>query len=89
MSDRVDAELIEGLVGVERHPIEHWGRAVSAEQRVYILHSQQCIDAVPDLRDCPFSWALDLGIDVERWVEDEPVRLAIEDWYLVPEEVSP
>jgi hypothetical protein len=80
---------IEGIVGVTRHPTEHWGRAVSRTREVFILHSVECRDSGRDLRLCPFSVALDGGIDVERWAgqEDRPVRLAIEDdgdW-LVPD----
>lgn len=83
------ASDIERIVGVQRHPTEHWGRAVSAEQRVYILHSQECLDGPFDLRDCEFSLSLDQGIDPAEWVEDVPVRLAIRsnrrrDW-LIPD----
>jgi hypothetical protein len=86
MSDLVPAAQIEGIVGVARHPIEHWGRAVSADRRVFILHSMQCRDSGRDLRYCPYSLALDEGIDAEDWAgwEDRPVRLAIADYLLVP-----
>jgi hypothetical protein len=89
VADLVPAQDIERIVGVQRHSTEHWGRAVSAEQRVYILHSQECLDD-PDwgLQDCLFSLALDQGIDLADWVEDVPVRLDIKsdarrDW-LIP-----
>lgn len=77
MSDLVPAENIERIVGVRRHATEHWGRAVSTEQRVYILHSQQCLDSGIDLRECSFSFALDAGINPEAWVEDTAVPLAL------------
>ena len=77
MSDLVPAEDIEGIVGVPRHATEHWARAVSAEQTVYILHSHKCLDSGIDLRDCRFSLALDNGIRQNEWIEDEPVPVEI------------
>ena len=85
MSERVDSSAIEGIVGVKRHPVNHYGRAVSAEQTVYVLHSQRCVDEVPDL-NCAYTAGLDEGIDVDRWVQDASVVLAIEDSRLVPSE---
>lgn len=77
MSDLVPAEDIERIVGANRHAESHYGRAVSAEQKVYILHSQECKDSGVDLRECPFSIALDRGIPLDRWAdfEDMPVEL--------------
>lgn len=75
MSDLVDPAIIEQIVGKKRHRTRHYGRAVSREQTVYILHSQECRDSTPDLRDCPFSLALDRGIEVEHWRQDAAVRL--------------
>lgn len=63
MSELVDASQIEAIVGARRHPTEHLGRAVPEEQQVYILHSQKCLDSGRDLRECPYSLALDRGID--------------------------
>lgn len=77
MSDPVPPSEIESIVGVNRHPTEHWGRAVSADQRVYILHSRVCLETGRDLRSCLYSIALERGIDLDRWVEDQPVPLAI------------
>lgn len=72
-------DRIEAIVGVKRHPTAHYGRAVSAESRVYILHSELCCDARADLRTCPFSLSLDRGIhgvrDLWEGHEDKPVRL--------------
>lgn len=87
MSALVPATEIEGIVGVERHPVEHWGRAVSGEQTVYILHPVRCRDSGIDLRDCEYSVALDNGIDMRDWTEreDQPVRLAVDDeGWLIP-----
>jgi hypothetical protein len=80
MSRLVSGVGVEGIVGRTRHPTEHWGRAVSRTREVFILHSVQCRDSGRDLRQCPFSLALDDGIDEEIWAgwEDRPVRLAIE-----------
>lgn len=89
MSALVPPEDIEAIVGVSRRKAEHVGRLVSAEQRLYILHSQNCVDSGVDLRDCMFSVALDRGVDVDRWVEfeDQPVKLWVsaETEKLVPE----
>lgn len=92
MSELVPADQIERIVGVRRHPLQHWGRADDAEQTVYILHSQSCKNSTPDLRMCSFSIALDRGIDGSKaWPEwqhvlDRPVLLKIdEEGYLMPD----
>lgn len=84
MSDLVDSAQIEQIVGVPRHRTEHWARAVSTEQTVYILHSRECLTSGVDLRECLFSRALDKGIDVGRWVEDVPVHVHVNAGRLVP-----
>lgn len=71
-------DKIEGIVGASRHPDRHIGRAVSSEQRVYILHSGRCFNRGGDLRLCPYSLALDAGIEPESWTEDVPVLLSID-----------
>lgn len=83
MTDRVPADQIEEAVGIQRHSTFHYGRAVSAERRVYILHSQECRDHYQDLRDCPYSRALDLGITEADWTMDTPVLLMIWDGRLI------
>ena len=83
MSDLVDSSSIEAIVGTSRHATAHYGRAISAEQVVFILHSQACLDARADLRTCAFSRALDRGIDPARFPEDTPVRLALQAGLLV------
>ena len=91
MSDMVDADKIEGIVGVSRHPIKHYGRAVSEEERVYILHSHACLETYDDLRDCPFSEALDGGIHYADFEGrfDQPIILGIDPLgWLVPVEVA-
>lgn len=87
--DLVRADEIEKIVGVERDDVDHYGRAVSGEQKVYILHSRLCRETrgvlESDLRDCPYSRALDdLGINPTEWIQDEPALLAIRDGRLVP-----
>lgn len=86
MSAIVDPERIEGLVGAKRHPTRHLGRAVSAEQTVYVLHSALCKAKGDDLRDCSYSRALDLGIVPSRWEghEDRAVVLGLDRDGLVP-----
>lgn len=80
MSRLEPAETIERAVGAKRHPTEHLGRAVSSEQRVYVLHSAECVASGIDLRACDYSLALDLGIDTANWAdaEDRPVVLRID-----------
>jgi hypothetical protein len=84
MSDRVDSNDIETLVGHPRHQTQHWARAVSRSQTVYLLHSYECFEEFYDLRECPYSLALDNGIPIDVWVEDEPVRVEIDQNDLVP-----
>lgn len=78
MADPVPAAEIEQIVGARRHAHQHLGRAVSAEQTVYILHSEKCLDSGIDLRECPYSKALDNGIDMDWWHQhqDRAVVLA-------------
>jgi hypothetical protein len=82
----VPAEDIERIVGCPRHRKAHYGRAVSDEQTVYILHSHECKDSGIDLRDCPLSVALDRGIDISQWdgYEDRAVALGVIHGLLVP-----
>jgi hypothetical protein len=76
-------KAIEKIVGAKRHAIDHIGRAVSEEERVYVLHSHECKASGIDLRECQFSIALDSGIDMGIWkdFQDVPVVLAISDEY--------
>ena len=79
MTDLVPAEQIERIVGARRDLVAHIARAVSAEQTVYILHSQRCLDSGRDLRQCPYSIALDRGITKRVWrgKQDQPVAVAV------------
>lgn len=83
MSRIESAKKIEGIVGAKRHATDHLGRAVSVEHRVYILHSQECVASGIDLRDCVYSDALDIGIELLVWAEfqDIAVTLRIDDEY--------
>ena len=80
MSRLEPPDKIEAIVGAPRHPNLHVARAVSAEQRVYILHSAQCAAQETDLRNCAYSIALDSGIDTATWSgwEDRPVAVRID-----------
>ncbi len=88
MSTLVPPDEIEKIVGVPRHPYDHWGILRTEDQRFYVLHSAKCRDEGGDLRDCKFSIALDQGIPMEHWerYEDIPVRLWINPtgWRLMP-----
>lgn len=79
MTNLVPPDIIEEIVGARRHPVQHLARAVSVMQTVYVLHSEKCKASGIDLRDCPYSKALDLGIDPDDWrgSEDRPVVVAI------------
>jgi hypothetical protein len=80
MTKQVPADDIEKIVGVPRHPVVHWGKAVSKDQRVYILHSEHCVQQYADLRECPYSLALDQGIDLDDWEEDVEVVLTLDEY---------
>lgn len=86
MSDLVSPSEIEQIVGARRHEHQHLGRAVSAEETVYILHSHKCKDSGIDLRECEWSLALDRGIDTFMWEKrmDQPVVLAFYQKRLFP-----
>ncbi len=88
MTERVPADKIEGIVGLERHQTRHYARAVSTEQQVYILHSWACkVHRGEFLEQCMFSVALDNGILPADWegFEDRPVRVTIgRDRHLIP-----
>lgn len=91
MTDLVPADQIEQIVGARRHPLAHLGRAVSSEQVVYILHSQQCLDSGIDLRSCGYSRALDRGIDLADWQhhQDQVVTLQHVHGFLMPDDDGP
>lgn len=91
MTDLVPADQIEQIVGARRHPLAHLGRAVSAEQTVYVLHSQQCKDSGIDLRSCGYSVALDNGIDLHDWQnhQDRTVTLQHVHGILMPDDAGP
>ena len=87
MSEVVE-QGIEHIVGSKRHATDHITRAVSAEQTVYILHSQECEASGIDMRECRFSIAMDRGIDPDEWVLDMPLRAAIVGGRLIGEGVT-
>lgn len=88
MSDLVDPSEIERIVGVKRRAFHHVARVVKAEDKIYILHSQQCLDSGIDLRDCQFSRALDAGVQPANWATAErlecPVLVEVIGNLLVP-----
>ena len=84
MSNPVDRDKIESIVGAQRHTRAHWARAVSKEQTVYVLHSHNCLEDYEDLRDCPYSLALDNGINVDDWIQDKPTIVTIVNNRLTP-----
>lgn len=75
MTDLVDPADIERIVGRGRSFSDHYARYVASEDRIYILHSQQCVDKTPDLRNCPYSIALDDGEVVHPFPSLVPVAI--------------
>ncbi|TDO18154.1 hypothetical protein EV580_1337 [Mycobacterium sp. BK086] len=57
---------------------------VTADQKIYILHSRECFESGLDLRECLFSQALDNGVERDSWANHEniPVALGISDGQL-------
>ena len=86
MTEPVAPEDIEEIVGTVRNPYIHYGRAVSADDTIYILHSTQCLDSGVDLTECPFNVALGHGIWWKDWAgyEDQLVVLTVIAGRLVP-----
>jgi hypothetical protein len=86
VADLVPADQIETIVGARRHRDQHLGRAVSAEQTVYILHSETCRDSGIDLRDCAYSKALDNGIDMDWWHQHQDRAVVVAPFHdrLIP-----
>lgn len=87
------SDQIETLVGAKRHPTMHLARAISAEQRVYLLHPDDCLARGIDFRSCEYSEALDHGIDLDAWdgQEDQVARVLIdpEHYDLLPAPAPP
>lgn len=77
MTQLVDPDEIEKIVGVKRKSFRHVALAKSDERRVYLLHSYVCLAQYTDPRDCRFSKALDRGVDPADWVEDTPTEVTI------------
>ena len=69
MSDLVDSDLIESIVGAARHEELHLGRWVSSTNIVYILHPHQCAARVTlrPLTECAYSRELDYGLSEDMW----------------------
>lgn len=84
MVNQVAPEVIESIVGVERDELYHYGRAVSDEGMMYILHSQRCKDAGA-IKVCRYSKALANGLSDEwDYIMDVPVRLSVNEGFLNP-----
>lgn len=89
MTKLVPREDIERIVGFPRQRHDHVARLVSAEGKVYILHSRECLESSIDLRYCSHSLALDAGIDEADWPVDQPLLVYVTpygklSWYAAP-----
>jgi hypothetical protein len=62
----------------------HYGTVTPSENRIYLIHSEQCHVHYDELRECPYSVALTNGIDEESWVFDVTVPLEIRDGKVYP-----
>lgn len=87
MTTRVPADRIEQLVRASRHPHEHIIRGDYTNGRAYILHSSRCVERYKDLRDCPWSLALDRA---DVWLSsDEPSFVRVRESRLIAGDVVP
>jgi hypothetical protein len=79
--DRVPASEIETLVGIDRHPVRHYGRADSRAGKFFILHSDECRRAPESITQCEYSLALERGLNEADWYfyEDCPVVLGFDE----------
>lgn len=84
MTELVDPEEIEEIVGKRRDYIGHWAKARSEDKKVYLLHPTPCLKNESDLRNCPYSRALDNGIDIREWTEDVAFLVEVGDGHLRP-----
>ena len=57
MTEIVDQNQIEAIVGVRRDKWDHYAK-LTVGGTIYILHSGDCIAEGKDLRECSFSKAL-------------------------------
>ena len=81
MTERVPADRIEQLVCARRHPTEHIIRGDYTTLTAYILHPAECLQRHTDLRDCPWSLALDREA---VWLgTDQPQFVRVRDGHLV------
>lgn len=80
--EKVPADQIEDLVGRKRHATEHYASARGDD--FFILHSQTCLDAFEDLRECPYSRSLAKGVFKDNRFEIGPTRIAVGLFGLVP-----
>ena len=67
MTHRVPADQIEALVGAKRHQSRHIIRGGEVSGIAYILHPHTCLKRHTDLRECPWSLALDRD---DVWLPD-------------------
>jgi hypothetical protein len=88
MTELVNPEEIEEIVGKQRSDLVHWAKAVSEEKKVYLLHPTKCLKDESDLRNCPYSRALDNGIDIREWIEDVPLEVEVGDGHLRPASIG-
>lgn len=86
MSKKVDPSAIEKIVGAPRNRKAHFGKLMSDEDRMYIMHSHECVRDNEDLRQCKFSLAMDRNMPEAIWNKyaDKTVLLGVMEGALVP-----
>jgi len=86
MSNLVNSKEIEEIIGAPRNRKAHFGKLITAEDKIYIMHSYECVFKNEDLRQCEFSKAMDHSTPEKLWnkFEDKTVLLGVMSGSLVP-----
>lgn len=79
MLDVMEPEVAQEIVGMQRSPVYHYGRAAFGE--MYILHSGSCFDG-GSMESCVYSRALEAGRVDDALESDLPVRLSVNEGVL-------
>lgn len=82
MTNLVDPATIEALMGQPRHPQRHIG--LWDGHTVTIMHALWCTQLGRDIRDCPWSLALDAG-RIHHMPLNQPIPLRLTRAHIHPE----
>lgn len=81
MLDVMEPDVAQDIVGMQRSPVYHYGRA--AVGTMYILHSTACLEA-DRITECPYTRAMVSGNMADGLESDTPVRLSVNEGQLRP-----